>query len=137
MSILTAAIQDRLAGDLTLAGLLSQYKGSPAVFTTDPAPGDAQLPYIITPGEISQAPFDTKTTRGRELIRDVRCYAAATGSAVEIEAIVERARVLLHRQPLSIDGFTWLLSDVSGPILADEEDTYGRILSLSLKAQEE
>lgn len=136
MSILTQTIYDVLAGDGTLAGLLANYNGSPAVFTIDPAPGDAELPYVVTAGEVSQAPFDTKTTRGRRLIRDVRCYAPADGSAIVVEAIAERVRALLHRQALSIGGFDWLVSDVTGPIVADERDVYGRVVSLSLTAQE-
>lgn len=136
MSILTPSIYDRLVGDETLVELLSEYQGSPAVFTVDPAPGDATKPYIVTAGEVSQAPFDTKTTRGRDAIRDVRCYADANGSAIVVEAIAERVRALLHRQVLVIDGFTWLVSDVSGPIVADETDAYGRIVSLRLIAQE-
>lgn len=137
MSILTAAIYDRLAGDATLVDLLANYEGNPAVFTTDPAPGDAVLPFIVTAGEVTQSPFDTKTTRGRNMTRDVRCYAAADGSAVVVEAIAERVRALLHRQPLTIDGHAWLLSNVTGPIVADERDVYGRIISVSLIAQEE
>lgn len=137
MSVITAAVYDRLAGDPTLVDLVSVYKGNPAIFTVDPAPGDAELPYIVTAGEVSQAPFDTKTTRGRDLIRDVRCYAAEDGSAVVVEAMAERVRALLHRQLLTISGFTWLISDVSGPIVADESDTYGRIVSLSLVIMEE
>jgi hypothetical protein len=137
MSILTAALYDRLAGDPILTGMLATYKGLPAIFTTDPAPSEAVLPYIVTAGEVSQAPWDTKTTRGRDLIRDVRCYAEASGSAVTIEAIAERVRALLHRQALTISGYRWIISDVTGPIVADEQDYYGRIISLSLKAQED
>lgn len=136
MSVLTAAIYDRLAQDATLAGMLATYNGSPAVFTTAPAPGDAVRPYVVTAGEAVQIPFDTKTTRGRDVIRDVRCYADADGSVVVVEAIAERVRVLLHRQPLPITGFDWILSECSGPIVADERDVYGRIISLSLMAQE-
>lgn len=136
MSVLTPGIYDVLANDATLIALLSTYKGSPAVFTVDPAPGDAVKPYVVTAGEVSQAPFDTKTTRGRDAIRDVRCYAEANGSAVEVEAIAERVRALLHRQAVTIDGFTWLVSNVTGPIVADEDDAYGRIISLRLIAQE-
>lgn len=134
---LTQAIYDKLAADGPLTALLATYSGAPAIFTTDPAPGDAELPYIVSAGAVSQAPWDTKTTRGRDLIRDVRCYAAADGSAAAVEAIAERVRALLHRQPLTISGYTWILSDVNGPIVADERDAYGRIISLSLKAQEE
>jgi hypothetical protein len=136
MSVLTAAIYDRLAGDATLTGMLAEYKGLPAIFTIDPAPGDAALPYIVTAGEVTQAPFDTKTSLGRSAIRDVRCYGSASGSAVEIEAIAERVRALLHRQALGIAGFDWVISDCFGPIVADEEDSYGRIISLSITAQE-
>lgn len=136
MSVITAAIYNKLAGDATLTAMLSTYGGNPAIFTMDPAPGDATLPYIVSAGEASQAPFDTKTSRGRDLIRDVRCYADADGSAITIEAIAERVRALLHRQSLTIAGFDWIISDVTGPIVADERDHYGRVISLSLKAEE-
>lgn len=136
MSVITGAIYDVLADDATLAGLLSTYGGEPAVFTTDPAPGDAELPYIVTAGEVSQAPFDTKTTRGRDIMRDVRCYADASGSAVDVEAIAERVRALLHRQPLVIPGFVWMLAECSGPIVADEHDAYGRIVTVRLMIEE-
>ena len=136
MSILTSALYDQLAGDITLTALLGIYKGSPAIFTTDPAPGDAEPPYIVTVGEITQAPADTKTTRGRSLIRDVRCYTKADGSAVVIETIAERIYALLHRQKFMIDGYQIVIANCGGPIVADEKDYYGRIISLSLTAQE-
>lgn len=137
MSILTKAIYDKLASDPALVDMLGEYKGLPAIFTIDPAPGDAILPMLVTSGEVVQAPFDTKTSRGRDLIRDVRCYAQADGNTITIEAIAERVRSILHRQPLVIDGYRWLISDVNGPIVADERDYYGRIVSLSLKVMEE
>lgn len=138
---LSQVLYTLLAGDGELADLLAEYRGVPAIFTTDPAPGDAVLPYIVSAGEVAQVPMDTKTTRGRDMRRDVRCYAPATGSAALVEQMAERVRTLLHRQPLTIDGFTWLISDIAGPIVADERetqsgrDTYGRVLTLSLKAQ--
>lgn len=136
MSILTSTIFDRLAGDIILTGMLSIYKGAPAIFTTDPVPGDATSPYIVTAGEITQSPWDTKTSRGRSLVRDVRCYADADGSVILIETIAERVRALLHRQALTIGGFQWVISDCGGPIVADEPGSYARIVSLSLTAQE-
>ena len=136
MSIITEALYDVLTSDGTLAGLLSTYGGQPAVFTTDPAPDDAELPYIVTAGEVAQSPFDTKTTLGREIMRDVRCYADASGSAVDIEAIAERVRALLHRQPLVIPGFVWMLAECSGPIVADERDAYARIITVRMIVEE-
>jgi hypothetical protein len=67
----------------------------------------------------------------------VRFYAEATGSVLVIEALAERGRVLLHRQKLTIGGYQWIISSCDGPIVADESGAYGRIISLSLMAQEE
>lgn len=134
---LTAALYDLLTGDATLAALLATYNGSPAVFTTDPAPGDAEKPYIVSAGHVVDLPFDTKTSLGREVQRDVRCYAEADGSAVVVEAIAERVRALLHRQALSVSGFRWILSSVTGPAVADERDVYGRIVTLTCKLMED
>jgi hypothetical protein len=134
---LTAAIHARLSGDATLAAMLASYKGAPAVFTTDPAPGDALLPYIVTAGQVSDAAFDTKTVSGRQLWRDVRCYASADGSAAEVEAIAERVRVLLHRQVLTIPDFVVFVAECSGPIAADEEQAYGRVVTVRMMAMQE
>lgn len=130
------AIYDRLVANGTLTALLATYNGSPAIFTTDPAPGDAELPYIVTAGDVIHLPADTKTSRGRDISRDVRCYAAADGSAIVVEAIAEQVRASLHRQPLTISGFDWILSNCTGPIAADESDAYGRIITVGLMAQE-
>lgn len=127
---LTAAVYDRLVADVTLAGLLATYGGGPAVFTVDPAPGNATLPYIVSAGEVAQSPFEAKNALGREVIRDVRCYAAATGSAVTVEAIAERVRALFHRYELTVDEFEMLVAEASGPVSADEDDAYGRIVTI-------
>lgn len=133
---ITQAVYDRMVNDATLAGLLADYRGLPAVFTTDPAPGDATLPYIVSAGQPVNAAFDTKTSRGRSLWRDVRCYAAADGSAALVEQIAERVRALFHRQALVIAGFVWIWAECSGPIVADEQDAYGRILTVKMTIEE-
>ncbi len=129
MSAISQAFHDLFSGDAILQDLLADYRGSPAVFTTDPAPGDAVKPYIITAGEAVHRPFDTKLTRGREIWRDVRCYADDTGSAALVEQIAERVRALLHRQIIAVDGFTVEVVDCLGPIVADEPDAYGRVVT--------
>jgi len=134
---ITEAIHDVLAADGTLTGLLATYGGEPAIFTTDPAPGDAVLPYIVSAGEVAQMAFDTKTTRGRVAVRDVRCYTDATGSAVVVEAIAERVRALLHRQTLAISDFECVIAECSGPMAADGQDAYGRIVTIRLSMEEE
>lgn len=133
---LTAALHDRMADDGTLTALLSTYQDAPGIFTTDPAPGDAELPYIVSAGQVSGSAYDTKTTRGRQIWRDVRCYAPATGSAVLIEQIAERVWALLHRHKLTVDGHETWIAECSGPTSADEDDAYGRIVGLRLILQE-
>jgi len=129
---LTEAIYDRLVADSDLADMLAEYDNGPAIFTTDPAPANAVLPYIVSAGHVAVSAHDTKTTRGRQIWRDVRCYAPASGSALVIESIAERVRNLLHRHNLQIsNGETWV-AEASGPIAADEEDAYGRIVTIRL-----
>lgn len=129
MDLVTGAVYGVLAGDAELVGLLGTYHGEPAVFTTDPAPGDAPERCIVTAGNLSDAPWDTKTSRGRDIRRDVRCYDAAGGSAVVVEAMAERVRELFHRQPLPLPGYRTLLAECTGPLAADEPDAYGRIVT--------
>ena len=136
MGAITEAIYAVLAGDATLTALLATYGGEPAIFTTDPAPGDATLPYIVSAGEVAQTAWDTKTTRGRVAVRDVRCYTDATGSAVVVETIAERVRALLHRQTLTISDFVCVIAECAGPVVADGPDAYGRIVSVRLSMEE-
>lgn len=132
MNPLTEALYDRLAGDGTLTALLAAYDGRAAIFTIDPAPGDAALPYLVAAGSVVDSAFDTKDRRGRQIWRDVRCYAEADGSARVIETIAERVRALLHRQPLEVEGFGVFLAECSGPVSRDEEDAYGRVVTVRM-----
>ncbi|MFH0902331.1 MAG: DUF3168 domain-containing protein [Pseudomonadota bacterium] len=133
---LTAAIHTRLAGDATLTGLLSTYEGEPSIFTTDPAPEGASLPYLVTAGNVADKARDTKTTRGREVWRDVRCYTSDAGGAVLVEQIAERVRALLHRHELAVTDHQTIVAEASGPIAADEDDAYGRIVNVRFIIEE-
>jgi hypothetical protein len=132
MGAFDEALYDTLTGDATLAALLATYEGAAAVFTTDPAPEDATLPYIVTAGAVAQTPYDTKDAnyRGRTLMRDVRCYADADGSAATVEAIAERVRALLHRQAITVEDWAICVAECMGPIAADEPDAYGRVVTI-------
>ncbi len=136
MSALSEAIYDLITGDPTMIGLLATYEGGAAFFTTDPVPGDATMPYGVSSGQVTVNPFDTKTTLGREVWRDLRFYADLGGSAVTVEALAERARTLLHRQTLAVDGFDVFVAECSGPIIANDPDAYGRIVTVRLMMEE-
>lgn len=134
--MITKAIYELLTSDQTLTGLLSSYGGGPAVFTVDPAPEDADLPYIVTAGSPVQMPYDTKQSVGRQVWRDIRCYAEADGSAVTVESIAERVRELLHRKKIEDENFVTIWSECEGPIVADDGETYGRIVTLKITIME-
>lgn len=134
---LTKAIRDALAADAALVALLSSYDppgagpAVPAIFT-DPLPEQAVAPFVVLSGEVSQEPVldDNDTGRGREVLYDVRCYTEQDGSRVLVDQIAERVRTVLHRQTLTIAGATHVQTIVSGPIVGDEIDLFGRVLTL-------
>ena len=136
MGEITAAFHDRLAGSAALVALLASYRGAPAIFTAGTAPEDATKPYIVVSGEVTQDAWDTKTTRGRQLWRDIRCYTAKDGSAVVVESLAELARALFHRHRLIIGGFEVIVAEVGGPIAVDEATAYGRVVTVRLVMEE-
>ena len=90
----------------------------------------------MTVGEVGNLSFDTKTKRGREITRDIRCYADASGDAITLETIAERVRALFHRVDISVTGFKIINSEVAGPITIDDNDAYGRVLTVTLLLDE-
>lgn len=137
MSI-TNAIEDRLINDAELAGLIDSYRGTPAIFTFEPVPSDAPDRFVIIGGDLLHAPDDTKTTNGREIRRDIRCYTEAKGSVKKVEEIAERIRAIFHNQDFTIDGFKVVASRVLGPItVPTDSEFYGRGLEVELLLQEE
>ena len=142
MSAVTQAFFDRLVNDSALTALLGTFKGSPSIFTKTPLPPDVSLetngPYILTTGEASQDPgsLDTKNSVGREIVRDIRCFADIAQSTKVVEDVAERVRDLFHRQAITVAGFTVEIAEVTGPIEADEEDALGRIVTVRLVLSE-
>lgn len=135
MSVFTIGIYNRLANDSTLVALLGTYGLGYGIFTIDPVPGDAVYPYIVI-SLVSMTPDDTKQTRGREILWDVRCYTQATGTMATVETIAERVRTLLHRYALAITGYTTIVGEIVNVMTAPEEDgVYGIILTCRFRTE--
>ena len=133
------AIRDVLVADSTLTAMLSTFTprgggtAAPAIFTQDPVPENAALPYVVVAGPISDEPFDAKgEPLGRDALIDIRCYTARTGSVSVVTQIASRVRTLLHRQEVAVTGLAWIETILSGPIKQDEDETYGRVLNARL-----
>ena len=134
---ITQAIYDRMKDDQILAGKLASYKSAAAIFTAEPVPFDAARPYIIAAGAVTDVSFDTKTEEGREVMRDIRVYCDASGTAEVVEAIALRLRDLFHRYRLPVEGFSTLIASVTGPIaIPTDEHIQGRAVSLTLTVQQ-
>lgn len=130
-SVFTAAFLTKLHNDATLTGKLSTFNAKPAIFATR-APEAAALPYVVLPGSVSHEGFDTKTTLGHDILKDIGCYAEESGSPVLVEDIAERVRTLFHRQTIAVVGFTPMICLASGPIVNDGDRVYGRIVTVRL-----
>lgn len=130
MSVFTQAIYNRLIGDPTLVGMVNLYNNQPAIFTIEPVPGDARLPYIIVSGPVSDIPFDTKTTIGREMLVDIRCYTENQGSRVLVENMAERVRELFHRQYIPVNGYQNIITECRGPIFIPEDGALGMVVTV-------
>lgn len=127
----TQALYDRLVGDAALVALLATYGGRPAIFAASTIPPDATLPALVIAGVEADQPNDTKDLLGREVRRRIRVYTDATGSELLVEEITERARTLLHRQPLDLsgDGQQNYVAEVTTTFTAPTDETlYGRAI---------
>lgn len=131
---MTKAIYDALVADasvLALIGGAAAYNGSPAIFTGEEVPEDANPPYLWTWGDVSDTAMDTKVTRGREVVRDVMCVVAGQESALAIEDLAEAVRTALHRKKITVPGGTVIVAEASGPITLETDRTIqGRIVSV-------
>ena len=128
-------IFDALAADGTLVGLITTFKGEPAIFTPVADP-QAELPYIVLTGPIINENFDTKTKNGLQPIFDIKVYTAETGSRVAVDVIAAQVHTVLHRGTIVITGYTLIHALVDGPVEQVEEGVYGRRLSCRLVLEE-
>lgn len=142
MSAFTQAFYSRMVGDATLTAMLGTFGGAASVFTKTPLPAGMSLedngPYILTTGQATDTPgdADTKNSRGRDIIRDIKCYTDLDRSPADVDAIAERVLFLFHKQSFTVTGFSIIVSAAEGPIEADEDDAFGRIVSVRLMMEE-
>lgn len=130
--MISKAVMDKLRQDSILVDLLSVGDtGKPSVYLQGPPPGTVRFPFIISPGNVADAPFDTKTSQGRDIQRDIAAYDHADNGVAAVEAIAERIRAIFHYTSVSVEGWGTVLTEViSGPIANDGERTVGRLLTV-------
>jgi len=126
---LRGAIFQKLIANGNITSNVSEYLNYPAIFTVEPIPTDVNLPYIIV-SQVSEVPNDTKTHDGRELLIDIRIYTQKNGNVNVIENLVEEVYQEFHNEIVVVDNFQNYLLRVVDIVNSDEEEVYGRIVSI-------
>src|SRR5690606_26795827 len=98
-----AFLHGRLAEDLPLAALLASYRGEPSVFG-DRVPPEAEPPWILLEGPLSEEAEDARGLRLRRLELRLRCLDRAGAGGGRLQAVAARVRALLHEWELVAGG---------------------------------
>lgn len=144
---LAPSIRAALIGDESIAADLSTWNNDPAVFTRRPVPADATDPMMIVNPPAAIGDMDALTSERPIVMLDVAIYGkkGPPGDGSDQTRIVERlgfrTRALFHRQKFSIlpEGFSVIDITAAGPIPApvDDEETVGRLVSLTIRLRRE
>ena len=126
---LRGAIFQKLIANGNITSNVSEYLNYPAIFTVEPIPTDVNLPYIIV-SQVSEVPNDTKTSDGRELLVDIRIYTQRNGNLNVLESLTEEVYQEFHNEIVVVDNFQNYLLRVVDIVNSDEEEAYGRIVSI-------
>jgi len=124
---LSRSIVDYLRSDTILSDKLGSFMGHAAVFSSFPVPSNTEKPFIVTVS-ISDVDLDTKNRTVREILQDISIYDDQDGSPIVIEEISEYLREKF-RAPFVVPDWTMSGLSLSGPVLNDSDDYYGRVLT--------
>jgi len=98
-----SALWQRLSNGQS-GGLVSLYRGAPAVYKSDPVPGDTARPFLVVQGPHTQQPFDSKNTLGTDSRYTVDAVTDPDGRISTLDALVDAIKRDLHRKPVSWGG---------------------------------
>ena len=124
---LSRSIVDYLRSDTILTDKLGSFMGHAAVFSAFPVPPNTTHPFIVTVA-IADVNLETKNRTVREVTQDIAVYDEQDGSPVVIEEISEYLREKF-RAPFTVPDWTMSGLSLSGPVLNDSDDYYGRVLT--------
>lgn len=145
MNEILSAIYSRLTSSALLVSMVGELDGGPSIFSTQPiAPANATdsekeaiFPMVQIEDVVTDVPFDTKTSEGREVVVDVGCYAIQDGSLIKINELAAQVRSLFDTD-LTVNGYSTVLTMVvGGPVPSDGDRVYGRIITVRLILEKE
>ncbi len=134
---LAPAIRTALLAEPTITGLLSEYKGAPAVQTRRPVPDGVVFPYVVVGEDVSITDADGLTSDRPIVIRDVLVYGAQPDDYRAVEQIGYAIRELFHREQFSLilTDYDVIEITATGPRAAptSNTETVGRVVTLTIQ----
>jgi hypothetical protein len=130
------ALYDVVSVLADVTGWVGTYRSEVAVFTRSPIPPQVSGKYIVIRDALTDIPGvgETKETRGRFVAHDIALYKDANGDPSDLQDVAEAVRDALHRNQIPVSGYgNALIVKASGPVEADEDQVYGRIVTVSLE----
>lgn len=108
-------VQDAVHSVLSADSTLLSFLGNGVDSITDNTgldDSELQMPYIVYSGLTSQS-YDTKNTTGNETYITLSVFSN-TGEKRTVSDIMERVKILLHRQDLTVAGNDFILCNLDG-----------------------
>lgn len=114
--MLDVGIWEKLTGDANVTAKVATYgpEVSPAIFTVNPVPPDAQRPWIFI-NVTSEIDEPDKLNVRREGEADVFIVSDASGSKADHRALIQAVRDSLMGATLTVYGVSSYKSQVAGP----------------------
>lgn len=97
------AVQNKLSEDATVAELISEFIGMPAVFV-EKVPKGAKLPYVLIVS-ITDTPFDTHSSLGEKTYWQISVFARTEYEAKDIFSAISN---LLHHNTVETESYVCL-----------------------------
>lgn len=134
---LAPAIRTAILAVPTITGLLTDYKGTPAVLTRRPVPDGVVMPYVVVSEDITVTDADGLTSDRPVVMRDVLVYGAQPDDYRAVEQIGYELRETFHRQQFSLILADYDVIEITavGPRAAptSNAETVGRVVTLNIQ----
>lgn len=129
----TRGLMIHFLADPNLAVMLGEFNGRASIFPGSPIPEGATSPFVVIQGASSDSSFGIKGTMARDVTTDIGIYSEANGNVLEVDQPAEYLRWKLegfNQTDEFVRNWETPITEVFGPIQNDQEDLYGRVLSV-------
>ena len=127
MDALRQGIYDALVASSDVTGAVAAYRGGYAIVDGFFVPKDMEVPCIAYE-VVADRNGDTKTGRVRSISVDISVITSVNSDPA---VLAEYVRTVFHRQTITVNGWTNIVTEVTGPIQG-EYDIHSKMAVLSV-----